>query len=172
MKKWYVAKTKPSKELLVKNFLTKRQDTEAFLPFIRSPKRTRTRMEVLFPTYIFCLADPASPDWGAIRWAPGISYFLGAGAELVPVSDKFISHLKLRVSWWNDGGYELRLVPGDEVVITDGPFSGLEAIFQRYVPARQRCQVLLQFMNRQVRAEIPLENLGKQSPYQNLKVMT
>ena len=167
-----MAKTKPSKERLVKTYLTERQGVKVFLPLIRRPAGRKAGWEPLFPTYIFCLVEPRSADWPAIRWAPGLSYFLGAGQELVPVSDELIAHLKQRVSWWNEGAYVPRFGPGERVVVTSGPFSGLEAVFQRYIPARQRCQVLLQILGRLAKVEVPSEVLEGKSPYRGLAFAT
>ena len=172
MEAWYVAKTKPSKERVVETYLTEGQGVEVFLPLIRRPADRKAGWELLFPTYLFCLVDPQSSDWAAIRWAPGLSYFLGASQELVPVSDELIAHLKQRVSWWNEDGYVPQFVPGERLEVTSGPFSGLEAIFQRYIPARQRCQVLLQILGRLAKVEVPAEVLEGKSPYRGLAFAT
>jgi len=172
VKAWCVAKTKPRKEQLVENYLAKNWEVEVFLPMVRRPAGRKAGYEPLFPTYLFCLADPQSTDWRAIRWAPGLSYFLGTGQELVPVSDELIAQLKQRVSWWNEGGYVPHFTPGERVVVTSGPFSGLEAIFQRYVPARQRCQVLLQILSRLAKVEIPAKALKVKSPYRGIAFAT
>lgn len=171
MKAWYVAKTNPAKERMVENYLTEMWDVEVFLPIIRRPSN-KAGSEPLFPTYIFCHVDPQSNNWPAIRWAPGLSYFLGAGQELVPVSNELITHLKQRVSWWNDGGFAPSFATGERLKVIGGPFSGLEAIFQRYVPARQRCQVLLEILGQQTKVEIPVEVLRVASPYQKLTFAT
>jgi len=172
MKAWYVAKTNPVKERMVENYLTQLWDVEVFLPMIRRPSGKKAGSELLFPTYIFCLVDPQSNNWPAIRWAPGLSYFLSAGQELVPVSNELITHLKQRVFWWNDGGCALNFATGERLRVIGGPFSGVEAIFQRYVPARQRCQVLLEILGKQTRVEIPVEVLKSMSPYQRLAFAT
>ncbi|MFC1932954.1 transcription termination/antitermination protein NusG [Chloroflexota bacterium] len=172
MEAWYVAKTKPSKERMVETYLTEGQGVEVFLPLIRRPADKKAGWEPLFPTYLFCLVDPQSSDWGAIRWAPGLSYFLGASQELVPVPDEIIARLKQRTSWWNEDGYVPHFAPGEGLEVTSGPFSGLEAIFQRYIPARQRCQVLLQILGRLAKVEVPAEVLKGKSPYRGLVYAT
>lgn len=151
---------------------TKKWGVEVFSPTIRRPAGGKGGWEPLFPTYLFCLVDPQSADWSDIRWTPGLCYFLGAGEELVPVSNELVAHLKQRVSWWNEAGHVPGFVPGERVVVTNGPFSGLEAIFQRYIPARQRCQVLLQLVGRLTKAELPVEVLRATSCYEGLALET
>ena len=173
MQAWYVAKTKARKEQLVEIYLTEKLGVEVFLPRIRRPAGRKAGFEPLFPTYLFCFVDPYSADWPAIRWARGLSYFLGVGQEeLVPISDELIARLKQRVSWWNDGGYISRFASGEQVMVTSGHFAGLEGIFQRYVPARQRCQVLLQLMGRLSKVEVPEEVLKGKLPYKGLAFAT
>lgn len=172
MEAWYVAKTRARKEWLVETYLTERLGVEVFLPMIRHPGGRKAGWEPLFPTYLFCLVDPQSADWPAIRWAHGLSYFLGAGQEIVPVSDELITHLKQRVSWWNEGGYVPRFASGERVMVTSGPLSGLEAIFQRYIPARQRCQVLLQILGRLAKVEVTAEILRGKFTYRGLAFAT
>ena len=47
--------------------------------------------------------------------------------------------------WWNDDGSSpMHMEPGTPVVVSHGPFVGLEGIFERHVSSRQRCRVLLQ----------------------------
>jgi len=171
MEAWYVAKTKARKERLVEMYLTEKLRVEVFLPIIHHPAGRKAGWEPLFPTYLFCLVDPQSADWPAIRWAHGVSYFLG-GPELVPVSDELIAHLKQRVSGWNEGGYVPRFASGEQVMVSSGPFSGLEGIFQRYVPARQRCQVLLQLLGRLAKVEVSAEILRGKLPYRGLAFAT
>ena len=161
MKAWYVAKTKPRKERLAEEYLAARQDIDVFIPYIQHPSRKTAGFEMLFPSYIFCLVDPKSKDWGAIRYAPGISYFLGYGTELVPVSEEIINHIKTRVSIWNDRDTGFHFKAGDRVKVTNGPLSGLDVIFQRYIPSRQRCQVLIEVLGQMNKAEIPVENISE-----------
>jgi transcription antitermination factor NusG len=168
MKAWYVAKTKPGKERLVEDYLTVKQDVEVFIPYIKRPSKKRSGLEMLFPSYIFCFTDPASKDWGAIRYAPGISYFLGYGTELVPVSEEMINHIKTRVSIWNNRESGIRYKAGDRLTVTNGPLSGLDVIFQRYIPSRQRCQVLVKVLGQLNKAEIPVEDIREKS--QNLRL--
>jgi transcriptional antiterminator RfaH len=172
MQGWYVAKTKPGRERSVELYISERWDIEVFLPRIRRPAGRKAGMEPLFPTYLFCLVDGRTDAWPDIRWVPGLCYFLGAGGELVPVSDEIIAHLKERVNWWNNGGCTPHFISGERVIITGGPLSGLEGIFKNYVPARQRCQVLLEIIGRQSEVELPVEVLQSRAGHRRLVLAT
>jgi transcriptional antiterminator RfaH len=174
MRGWCVAKTKPGREKSVEHHIAERFGLEVFLPVIRRPSVSvkKTGMEPLFPTYLFCLVEGRADVWPDIRWTPGLCYFLGAGQELVPVNDGLIVQLKQRVAWWNEGGFQPRFDHGERVLVTAGPFAGLEGIFTRYVPARQRCQVLLEVLGRQTTVELPAEVLRGRSGYRGLALVT
>ncbi len=172
MKAWYVAKTKPAKERSVEACLSRNWGIEVFSPLIYRPSSRHLAFEPLFPTYLFCRVDIRSRAWPSIRWIPGLCYFLGAGEQLVPVSDELITQIKQRVSSWNMDGYIPHFTPGERVVVIGGPFSGVEGIFHQYSSARKRCQVLLQVLGQQNKVELPVVTLRVQHCHKRLSLAT
>ncbi len=172
MQGWYVAKTKPGREKSVELYISEKWGLDIFLPVIRRPRGKKAGIEPLFPTYLFCLFNGHNDVWPDIRWVPGLCYFLGAGGELVPVSQEIITQLKERTAWWNNGGFEPNFIFGEPVKITGGPLEGLEGIFKKYLPARQRCQVLLQIIGRQNEVELPVEVIQSQTNHRGLVLAT
>jgi len=154
VKSWYVAKVKPRKESFLIDYLSAKEVGTYFPKILRTTRRGRV-MEPLFPTYLFCCFEPLSSGWPLVRWAPGLSYFLGSDRVPSAVPETLIDYLQSRVSWWNGEGFRQRLTPGERVRVVGGPFDGLEGIFQTYVPARQRCRVLLHTVRRLMAAEVP-----------------
>lgn len=142
MTSWYIAKSKPRKSQLLIESLS-RWGVETFYPQIRQRGRKDGKLEPLFNTYIFCRFDPRSPEWQAIRWAPGLSYFLDDGGSLAAVPQSLIDFLKQKTVRWNEGTVTKRFNQGDAVAIVDGPFAGFEAVFSGYLSSRDRCLVLL-----------------------------
>jgi transcriptional antiterminator RfaH len=169
---WYVAKTKPAKERYVEICVLEKWNINVYFPIIRRPSNIKPTFEPLFPTYLFCRFDTQSVIWPAIRWVPGLCYFLGAGQQLIPVSDDLVASLRQQVSQWNEGGYIPRFTPGERVIVTSGPFCGVEGIFQRYLHARQRCQVLLQILGQQNKVELPVHALNAEQRYRGLALAT
>jgi transcription antitermination factor NusG len=172
MESWFVAKTKAAKERYVENSIFEKWSVETFFPIIRRPSNDKSTFEPLFPTYLFCRFDIQSDIWPAIRWVPGLCYFLGAGQQIVPVSDELITDLRKRIYRWNEGGYIPRFTLGERVVVTSGPFSGVGGIFQRYLHARQRCQILLQILGQQNKVELPVQALNAERRYCELALTT
>ena len=153
MEGWYIAKVKPQKEGSLTSFL-EQWGIQVFYPKIAQPGRNSVR-KALFPTYVFCRLDPQSGVWPVARWAPGMSYFLNHDGEPTQVPEMMVQYLMQRVDDWNDQGSNRSLHEGDKIVILSGPFSGLEGIFQRYVPSRERCQILLEAVGRFGTVELP-----------------
>ena len=154
MEDWYVAKIKVQKENALVSFLSQ-CGVQVFLPKIISPGHNGGRLQALFPTYLFCYLDPESGMWPRVRWAPGMSYFLGCEGEPEPVPQALVDYLQQRVTQWNDPSCSRLLSSGDRVVVTEGPFAGLEGIFQRYIPSKQRCRIFLQVVGRLTNVELP-----------------
>ncbi|MFN3974829.1 MAG: transcription termination/antitermination protein NusG [Dehalococcoidia bacterium] len=152
--RWYVLKTKPRAEHIAQEVLA-RWGVECYAPRIRRPYGPQGNTEYLFPGYLFVRLDSVSRLWPMVRWAPGVAYFVGSEKEAAPLNDALIEHIRRRTEEWNSEGYRRAMQPGNAVKITEGPFAGLDAVFQRYLPARQRCEVLLHFLNQWVKAEIP-----------------
>jgi transcriptional antiterminator RfaH len=115
-----------------------------FYPVVRRSGSEGSRLEALFPTYVFCNFDASAPSWHAIRWAPGIAYFLRVADDLACIDESLIAYLREKTRSWNEGTPASRFRAGDQVEVVQGPFAGFSAIFMKYVPARQRCHVLLQ----------------------------
>ena len=154
MEGWYVAKIKPQKETCLMSFLSQ-WGVEVFFPRMMQPGKSGGVLKPLFPTYMFCYLDPQSSIWPVARWAPGMSYFLSHDDVPIGVPHTVVEYLQERVSRWNDGRRCADLAQGDKVVVLGGPFSGLEGIFQQYVPSRQRCQVLIETLGRLATVELP-----------------
>lgn len=116
---------------------------EVYNPQFLVARNGRRRMEPLFPTYLFLNGDPEDESWMTVRRARGLKYLLGSDAHPSPVDDGIVETIRQRVAQWNGGGWRDVFRPGDRVLINAGPLKGLEAIFVKYVPARERCRVLI-----------------------------
>lgn len=161
--KWYAIQTKVNREKEVEKRL-KDLRLEAFLPFMRTRRRIGSRfhwvLAPLFPGYIFCRLDMVQSGKAA-RYAPGVKDFLTFGSRLAEVGLEIIQALRERCP---DGIAEIDPVsaqPGDVVRINEGPFSGLEAVFQQKLKGSERVAVLLDILGRQTRIVVPSEMIGK-----------
>jgi transcriptional antiterminator RfaH len=59
---------------------------------------------------------------------------------------------------------------GDAVQITDGAFQGLEAVVTRLMPSKDRVRVLLDFVGRQIEAEVDAAKVLSVTPARQAKL--
>jgi transcription antitermination factor NusG len=97
----------------------------------------------------------------AARSAPYVNYFLGQRGVPTELPADFVSALRARLDLENSRDRLPRFEPGERVLITNGPFQYLEAIFDRRLSASGRSLVLLQVLNRLVRVDVAEEYLDK-----------
>ena len=160
MKGWYVAKSNARKENWLEKSLVQ-YNVEVYNPRIVVKKRGKQTTEPLFPTYLFCNFNPEGTDWPSIYRTPGLSYFLGGGGYPTQVSADLIDFIRQRVDNWNDGGYSPKhFKKGEAIRVANGPFAGFEAIFQGYIPSRQRCQIFVQIIGRLIPIELHQDDLA------------
>ncbi len=160
--RWYVAKVHRGRESALRQQLEP-EGIDVFHPEIIVKKAGRRRIEPLFPSYLFFRADPLSETWVLARRAHGLKYILGPEEHPTPVDDQVMETIRERLKQWNAGGWRAVFAPGARVVVASGPLKGVEGIFVRYVPARERCKVLLATVATQHEVEIDPEMLADRS---------
>ena len=161
--RWYAIQTKPNRERDVEKRLNDLR-LEVFLPWMRTRRRIGSRFQwvrvPLFPSYVFCRLDMVLSGKAA-RYSPGVKDFLSFGSRLAEVGDDIILVLRERCP---EGVAQIDPVsakPGDIVRITEGPFSGLEAVFEQKLKGSERVAVLLEILGRQTRLVLPSETIAK-----------
>ncbi len=165
---WYVLKTKPRAERLVADGLASHAFV-TYLPLVPqsvSPWRNPRRVggaDPLFPGYVFAQLDVTSPLWIRARSYPGVSYILNQDGKPVPLPSAVVDTIRERTerSWSRAKVGASPFQQGERVRIVDGPLAGLEAIFDRRLSGRERCQVLLTLVHRLVPAALPYAALEK-----------
>ena len=158
---WYVVATKVRDEAVAKANL-KRQDYQVFLPTISLKKRRRGRWtpvtEPLFPGYLFVSLVLGADDPAPIRSTVGCIGLVRFGQTHTPVPSSLIAALQ--------GASEdvldtpLPFNQGDKVRLIDGPFAGLEAVFD--MPrGGDRAQVLLELLGKTQRLTVGQDDLSQ-----------
>jgi transcriptional antiterminator RfaH len=153
---WYCARTQPKHEHIAAAGLTRNLGLEVFHPRLRMERPTRRGVvniiEPLFPCYIFvhCLFERLEE----IRYATGISSLVHFGARIPTVPDLVIEELQQCFETEEPMSVEDRLYPGAEVTVAEGSFQGFRGIVLRVLPAKQRVQILLDFLGRTTLTEV------------------
>jgi transcriptional antiterminator RfaH len=110
-------------------------------------------IESLFPCYIFVRCHLAERVEG-IRYASGISSLVHFGHKIPTVPDGVIEELRQCFEAEEPMTVEDRLREGTEITVAAGAFLGSKGIVVRVLPARQRVQILLDFLGQTTLAEV------------------
>jgi transcriptional antiterminator RfaH len=150
---WYVVHTKPHQEWHVLDRLQFRAPgVEAFCPRVEVVHRRAGRrviaLEPLFPSYLFVRMDHDGPVWARIIWTPGVRGVLGTGERPLPVPRDVVASIQERAAPLGFIRVDLPFAPGMPVRVLDGPFAGLQGLFERPTSREGRVRVLLQILDR------------------------
>ena len=162
---WFCVRAQPKGESLAARLLATLPSLEVFLPRIkyRRAGRTGTKWvtEALFPGYLFARFE-LRKSLRTIHYCPGVSCVVHFGSHWPTVPETVVEEIHRAL-----GEEEIRILaqvvqPGDEVEILTGPLLGLTAVVERFMPARQRVAVLLDFLGRQSSVELPFSDVRSQ----------
>ena len=161
--RWYALRTKVNRERDVEKRLTYLR-LEVFLPWMQARRRIGSKFHwvkvPLFPSYVFCRLDMVVSGKAA-RYSPGVRDFLTFGSRVAEVGDDIIEGLRERCPNGVAQIDPVKAKPGDIVRINEGPFSGLEAVFEQKLKGSERVAVLLEILGRQTRIVLPSETIAK-----------
>mgnify|MGYP000868116266 CR=1 FL=1 len=150
MESWYLLYCKRGQLLRAKEHL-ERQSVHCLSPMIAMEKIVRGKRtsvsEPLFPNYLFIEFDPEAIHTTTISATRGVSHFVRFGALPATVPQDVISVLRTETPE-NMVDPETPQ-PGDEVLIIDGTFEGLKAIFTE-PDGEARSMLLLSLLNKQI----------------------
>jgi len=165
MSNWYLIHTKIRQESVALENL-ERQGFECFLPLIRVEKLRRGNLQVvqeaLFPRYLFIRLGTGmeSQSWTPIRSTTGVSRLVTFGHIPAKIDDDLVADMRAHTE---SSDVVLRhFEPGEQVVVTQGPFVGVEAIYQM-VNAEGRVMLLLNILSKQVKMVVEPSMISKVS---------
>jgi transcriptional antiterminator RfaH len=161
--RWYAIQTKVNREKEVEKRLSDLH-IEVFMPWMRTRRRIGSRfhwiLAPLFPGYLFCRLDLIESGKAA-RYSPGVRDFLKFGNQIAEVAVEIITSVHERCPGGIAQIEPISAKPGDTVRIKEGPFLGLEAIFEKKMKGSERVAVLLEILGRQTRLLLPSETVEK-----------
>jgi transcriptional antiterminator RfaH len=155
---WYALQYKPAQGDRALQHL-QNQDITCFYPKItvekiKAGKRTK-KLEPLFPGYLFVNLEQSDPVWAKLRSTRGVLRIVGFANKPAAIGEDVIHHIKDSLdSVAEQGGIK----PGQAVQLHEGPFEGINAIFQAY-DGEARAIVLINFMQKQQRVRVPISAL-------------
>ncbi len=154
---WFCLKARPKHEHIAAGALRQQLGVECFSPRIRFRKATKRGavwfVEAMFPGYLFARFHFRDLH-RQVQYAPGIMTIVRFGAHVAAIDAATVAALRTASGDEEVVVFDPTLHVGDAVQITEGSFQGLEAVVTQLLPARDRVKVLLDFLGRQVEAEV------------------
>lgn len=159
-REWYLLTSKLHKDKVAEENL-RNQHYEVYRPIVKRLRTQRGKLvekeESLFPRYMFiCLDDGTDDNWAPIRFTKGVRGLVRFGLESkpIPMPEEEILGLRLRESALRNTVRDLdHFHKGDKVIITEGAYQGISAVFDQY-DGEQRVFVLFEFLHKVVKLPI------------------
>ena len=147
---WYALRSKPRKEDIVYRQLLS-HGIETYYPRLRiKPVNPRSKnVKPYFPGYMFIRADIDELGTSTFQWMPHTVGLVSFGNEPAIVPENLIAEIKKRV----EEATRIREIKnkaylrGEVIKISNGPFTGYEAIFDAEISGSERVRVLLKLLN-------------------------
>jgi transcriptional antiterminator RfaH len=159
---WFCLRGQPKREHIAAACLRQISEIEVFCPRLRF-RRPTTRgpvwfVEAMFPGYLFARFDYSTFN-RRISQSPGVRGLVRFGDRLALLPDALISEIRIRTGTDECLEVNQTLEPGQNVQITRGPFQGLEAVVTRLITARDRVEILIEWIGRSLHAEAGVADL-------------
>ena len=163
---WYLVHTKPRQEKCALENL-ERQGYQCYLPTLPSEKLRQGLLTVsdepLFPRYLFIRLGQgvSAKSWAPIRSTKGVSRLVSFGVEPAKVEGGLIELLRVQEASVQTEPDRL-FNPGERVRLTEGPFAGIEGIYQM-TDGECRVMVLIEILSKPVAIRVAPTGLRKAS---------
>lgn len=160
---WYAAQTKPNSHWVAQRNL-EQQGFKVFLPIeellLRRGTQFRVQRKPLFAGYLFISFAADRVPWRAINNTYGVSKLVSSGSDHRPaaVPAELIAALREQCDEAGVYRHSAKIQPGDQVLITRGPFADFVATVESLSP-QQRIWILLDIMGSKMRVAIPATDL-------------
>lgn len=163
---WYVIHTQAGCENRVKENLEHRVQaagmkdkvtdvlvpTEQVAEFRGGEKRVVNRK--FFPGYVLVRMEMNEQTWYLVRSTPGVSGFVGAGREPVPLRDEEIENILKAAEKQEAPQPKMAFEKGDAVRVIEGPFMNFTGVVDELYPDKGKMRVMVSIFGRQTPVEL------------------
>ena len=176
-KKWYAVQTYSQSEKRAKSNLQERIKLKGFeekfgeilipteqVQAARADGKTRTKEQCSFPGYIFVEMEMDEQTWHLVKDTSKVMGFVGGpgGKDPIEVKTSQIDDLRKGIT---EGTSKPRpkvsFVAGDEVRVTDGPFSNFTGTVEEVKPEKQKVRVKVSIFGRATPVELDFTQVEK-----------
>lgn len=160
---WHLIHTHPRQEARVE-FNLRTLDVETYVPLYERRRHNRItgakqyQYKPLFPRYVFARFK-VNDLYHKVRFTRGVRDLVSFNKQPAVVDENLIALIRLwqeRTNGWIKPGFK----PGDEIIIKEGPFAKLRAIFERPTSDAERVVLLLDSVGYQARVIVDLDSIA------------
>ncbi|MGB0333981.1 MAG: transcription termination/antitermination protein NusG [Opitutales bacterium] len=152
---WFCLRTQTKREHIAAAILDRLEAVDVFCPRISQVKKTRTGkkrfVEALFPGYIFAKFHYFTHSRQVVH-SQGITGMVELGDRRV-IPESVIDELKASIPVGILEAPDLSVVEGAEIEFVAGSLKGLNGKVLAQLPAKNRIQILLEFLGREITVE-------------------
>lgn len=169
-KKWYVIHTYSGYENKVKANLEKRIESmnmgdrifRVVVPMeeeveIKDGKRKVSKRKV-FPGYVLVEMSLTDDSWYLVRNTTGVTGFVGSGSKPIPLLPQEAKQLMKQMGL-DEPKPKMAYRVGEQVQITEGPFSGFVGLIEEMNPEKGKIKVMISMFGRETPVELEAAQL-------------
>jgi transcriptional antiterminator NusG len=172
MRAWYAIHTYSGYESAVQRNLKQRIESlgmsgKIFDVVVPTEKKIKvvggkrsTVEDKIYPGYILVDMIVDDESWFVVRNTPRVTGFVGSGTTPVPLTDEEIGVLFKRMQT-DTAKHKIDFAPGEPVVVTDGPFNGLEGKVGEIDEVKGKIKVLVSMFGRETPVELDFLQVRK-----------
>jgi transcriptional antiterminator RfaH len=165
---WYCLRSLPKQEHIAAAHLRKVDGVTIFCPRIRFKRPTRQGLvwvtEAMFPGYLFAHFNLWEKH-RQVRYSYNVTGIVQFGDRYPVIEESVLTILMAQTGASEVTELNYEIAQGDPVKIAVGVFAGLEAVVTQVLPAKERVRVLLDFLGRQMEAELQRSNILPQTAH-------
>jgi transcriptional antiterminator RfaH len=154
---WYCLRSQPRHEHIAAAHLRLLEEITVFCPRIRFKRPTRQGIvwvtEAMFPGYLFARFELAEMH-RQVSYTIGVSGIVRFADRYPTIEEGALARLRDHTGAAEIKVLNYELSQGDQVKIIEGAFVGIEAVVTQVLPAKERVKVLLDFLGRQMEADV------------------
>ena len=159
---WYCLRAKQKHEHIAAAHLREIEGVSVFCPRVRFKRPTRQGLvwvtEAMFPSYLFARFD-LEELCRQVTYTHSVRGIVRFADRYPTIEDEILEELRGCVGDMGIKEFDHLPIEGDSVRIAEGAFAGVEGVITHILPAKERVRVLMDFLGRQMEAEVKLSSI-------------
>lgn len=136
-----------------------------FIPYFQQKKRFQGKWhiqeKILFPGYVFLVAQNPEPLLDSLKNVIGMTRILKTGEDFIPLSQQEVSFLLKMGKEEQKVEMSTGIIEGDQVHILSGPLMGMEGLIRKIDRHKRTAWLETEMFGRTVEMKVGLEIIEK-----------